>query len=409
MTERDIKDLLTQGPVSRRGFLAAAGLTGLSATIAACTGTGATATDAPTAAATAAPTTAPATAAASGAVESAAPTVAPAPSYAVEDELIMYNWAEYISDKNIDAFKAEYGLKKFQYDVFDNNDVLMAKLQGGASGYDVASPTMNYLPAMIESGFLQKLDMSRIPNMELINPVFRKQWWDPTEEYAVPKDYGTTGILYRSTLLPSVPTSWREFYDLIKGEASGKTVFVKSRDDVFIFPLKMLGYSLNSVDPSELEQARQILLEVAPHLYGLDSNQYGQTMADGTASMALGWTGELGQSLKDTKDKGYVVPTEGTAFWLDTWVILADAPHPEASYAWLNFIHRPEIQGEETNFNLYATPNDAAKAYVKPAILADPAIFPSEEALKNLEGQEDTSDSTQRNDIWEEFQSKVGG
>ena len=81
---------------------------------------------------------------------------------------------------------------------------------------------------------------------------------------------------------------------MIMGPSSGKVIFVDSRDDVFIFPLKMLGYSLNSVEPSELEAARQILLEVAPHLYGLDSNTYGQTMADGTAAMTLGWTGPLG-------------------------------------------------------------------------------------------------------------------
>jgi spermidine/putrescine transport system substrate-binding protein len=408
MTERDLKELLTQSSVSRRGFLAAAGLTGVSAAMAACT-SGGSATSAPTAAATpaaSAASVAPATAAAS---EAPASVAAVEPSYAVEDELIMYNWAEYISDKNIEKFKQQYGLKKFQYDVFDNNDVLMAKLQGGATGYDVASPTMNYLPAMIEGGYLQKLDMSRIPNMELINPVFRKQWWDPTEEYAVPKDYGTTGVLYRSGLIPSVPTSWREFYDLTKGAASGKVIFVKSRDDVFIFPLKMLGYSLNSVEQNELEEARQVLLDIAPHLYALDSNTYGQTMADGTAVMTLGWTSALEQEMKDTKDKGYVVPSEGSAFWLDTWVMLTDAPHPEASYAWMNFIQEPENQGEETNSNGYATPNDAAKAFVKPEVLNNEAIFPSEAALKNLEGQMDTSSSTQRNDIWEEFQSKVGG
>ena len=91
---------------------------------------------------------------------------------------------------------------------------------------------------------------------------------------------------------------------MIIGPSSGKVIFVDSRDDVFIFPLKMLGYSLNSVEPSELEAARQILLEVAPHLYGLDSNTYGQTMADGTAAMTLGWTGPLGQELKDTEGQG---------------------------------------------------------------------------------------------------------
>jgi len=90
-------------------------------------------------------------------------------------------------------------------------------------------------------------------------------------------------------------------------------------------------------------------------------------------------------------------------------VLLTDAPHPNLSYAWLDFIQRPDVQAEETNYNLYATPNEEAKKYVDPAILADPAIFPPADTLAKLEGQKDTSGSTQRNDIWEEFKSKVGG
>ena len=356
--------------INRRGFLAAAGYSSLAAFIAACTGGGSSAAPSVAAApSTTSSSTAPSVAA------SVAPT--PAPSYKTETELIMYNWSDYVSKKNMADFKAEYGVTKFQYDIFDNNDVLMAKLQAGAQGYDIVAPTNNYLPAMIEEGYLQKLDMSRIPNMARINPTFRKQWWDPNEEYAVPKDYGTTGILYRSKMIPSIPQSWKEFYEMIKGPASGKVIFVDSRDDVFIFPLKMLGYSLNSVEKTELDAARDILLEVAPHLYGLDSNLYGRTMAQGTASMTLGWTGPLGQEMKDTPDKGYVVPSEGTAFWLDVWVMLADAPHPNISYAWLDFIHRPKVQAEESNYNLYATPNDDAKEFVKPAILADAGDLPA--------------------------------
>ena len=391
---------IAESKINRRGFLAAAGYSSVAAFLAACAvGGGSSSAPSVEASASTAPSVPP----------SAPPSVAPTPppSYKTESELIMYNWSNYVSEANMKAFKKEYGVTKFQYDIFDNNDVLMAKLQGGAKGYDIAAPTNNYLPAMIDAGFLQKLDMSRIPNMARINPTFRKQWWDPTEEYAVPKDYGTTGILYRSKMIPSIPQSWREFYDMIKGPASGKVIFVDSRDDVFIFPLKMLGFSLNSVEKSELDQARTVLLDVAPHLYGLDSNLYGQTMADGIASMTLGWTGPLGQEMKDTPDKGYVVPSEGTAFWLDTWVMLADAPHPNISYAWLDFIHRPQVQAEETNYNLYATPNDDAKQFVKPEILKDTAIFPPDDVISKLEAQKDTSSSTQRNDIWQEFKSKI--
>ncbi len=104
----------------------------------------------------------------------------------------------------------------------------------------------------------------------------------------------------------------------------------------------------------------------------------------------------------------YVVPAEGTLFWLDTWVLVAGAPHPDAGYAWLNFIHEPEVQAGETSYTGHATPNDAAKQLVDPALLADPAVFPPDYVLAKLEGAGDTSGSTQRTDIWEEFRAGSG-
>jgi spermidine/putrescine transport system substrate-binding protein len=402
MAERDLDAMLrrmAQTKVNRRGFLAAAGLTGASAALAACSSSGAT--TAPSAAASAAPSAGP------SAEASAAPSAA-----AIESELFVYNWSDYISPANMEAFKAEFGVTNFVYDIYANNEELIAKLQGGASGYDIAAPTAEYVPGMVEEGFLTKLDLSRIPNTQHINQTFRGLWWDPTDEYQVPKDYGTTGVLWRKSMVSKVPTSWQEFYDLVKGEASGKTIFVDSMGDVFVFPLKLKGYSLNSTDPAELEEARQILLDVAPHLLALDSDTYGDKMATGEAALTLGWTGPLGQELADLVtegDAGYSVPSEGTLFWMDTWVMLADAPHPNAAYAWLDFIHRPEIQAEETNFNLYATCNDAAKEFVDPEILNNPAIFPPEDVVANLEGAQDTSGNNQRIEIWEEFKQAIGG
>jgi len=401
VAERDLSELLARmarNRVNRRSFLATSGLLGTSAFLAACT-TGGGATAAPTTGggATAEPTTGGGT---------------PAPGGEVETELFMYNWSDYIAPENIDEFKSRFGVETFQYDTYANNEELIAKLQGGASGYDIASPTAEYVPGMVEEGFLTKLDLSRIPNVQYVNSTFKGLWWDPTDEYQVPKDYGTTGILYRNDLIPAVPQSWKEFYDAVRGPASEKTVFVDSMGDVFVFPLKMLGYSLNSVDQNELEEARRILLDVAPHILALDSDTYGDKMASGEATLTLGWTGPLGQELAELVDAGtagYVVPSEGTLFWLDTWVMLAEAPHPNASYAWLNFIHEPEIQARETNYNLYATPNDAAREFVDPEILNNPAIFPPEDVIANLEGAQDTSGNNQRIDIWEEFKSRIGG
>jgi spermidine/putrescine-binding protein len=399
VTDQQRISKLMAKPINRRGFLSMMGAGAAAAGLAACSSPGAST----------APSSPPAS---SGTSATPGASATPAASVAVESELFIYNWSDYISPANQEEFKARFGLSRLQYDIYADNEELLAKLQAGASGYDIACPTAEYVPGMVEEGFIQKLDTSRIPNIQHINPTFKQLWWDPTDEYQVPKDYGTTGILYRSDLLSKIPQSWREFYDMVKGEASQKTIFVTSQGDVFTFPLKMLGYSLNSVDQAELEEARQILLDCAPHLLALDSDTYGDKMADGQAVLTLGWTGPLGQELAPLVDEGkagYVVPSEGTLFWMDSWVLLTDAPHPNAAYAWLNFIHEPEIQAEETNYNLYATCNDAAKEFVDEEILANAAIFPPDDVIAALEGAQDTSGSTQRADIMEEFKQAIGG
>jgi spermidine/putrescine transport system substrate-binding protein len=389
--------MLASKPMNRRSFLATSGLGLSAAALAACTG-GTSASPSPAPSAGASP-------GASGGA-SAAPSAGPA-----ESEFFMYNWSEYINPDNIKLFEERYDTV-MSYEIYDSNEVLMARLDGGVSGYDVASPTAEYVPRMVEKGYIQKLDLSRIPNVQYINATFKDLWWDPTNEYQVPKDYGTTGILYRSDLLSKVPQTWQEFYDMAKGEASGKVVMVASAGDVFTFPLKLRGHSLNSVVKEELDEAREILLDIAPHVLALDSNDYGTKMQNEEAVMSLGWTGVLSTQMSEAVEAGvagYVVPSEGSLFWLDTWVILAGAPHPNVSYLWMNFIHEPEVQGAETNYNLYGTPSDAAKQFVDPEILADPAIFPSEEAIAKLEGAEDVSAHPQRTDIWEEFRQAVGG
>jgi len=388
--------------VPRRSFLAAAGLLGTGAALAACGGGGgSSATAAPSAGgeATAAPS------AAAGA------TVAPSAAAEVEKQLYMYNWSEYISPDNIEKFKQQFGVEKFQYDTFANNEELLAKLQAGATGYDIAAPTAEYVPAMVEGGYIQKLDWSRIPNQQYINAAFKGLPWDPKDEWQLPKDFGTTGILYRGKLVKEPVTSWKEFADLIKGKYSGKVVFVDSMGDVFVMPLKMIGKSLNSTEKEDLDQARTILMDLAPHILALDSDTYQDKLSSEEAALVLGWTGPLVELRANPKtaDIAYSVPSEGTLFWLDTWVMIQDAPNPNAAYAFLNFIHDPEIQAEETNYNGYGSPNDEAKKYIDPAVLSDPAIFPPEETMKNLEGAVDRSSDQQRIDIWQEFKSAIGG
>jgi spermidine/putrescine transport system substrate-binding protein len=399
----DLNELLqrmAKAKVNRRGFMAAAGYSSLAAFLAACAGqqpsssapvsTPAGATPAPSGSASAAPTT-----------------------VTTEGALFMYNWADYVDLDNIEEFKKRYNVSDFTYDTFASNDELLTKLQGGATGqYDVGAPTAEFVPGMVEQGFLQKIDWSKIPNQQYINPQFKKLWWDPNDEYQLPKDWGTTGISIRTKVVKEEVKTWKQFFE-VAPKYSGRIVVVDSPGDVFVAPLKALGFSLNSTKEAELEQARKLLLDLAPHVLALDSDTYDAKLRTEEAVLGLTWTGGVAElrDEPDTADTVYQIPEDGTLYWMDTWVIFADPPHPEAAHAFLNFIHEPDIQARETVTNRYATPNDEAKKLVPKEILDDPTVFVPQSVFDSglLEGAQDLSRDPIRIDIWEEFKSKIGG
>jgi len=376
--------------ITRRGFLAASGLTGLSAFLAACSGGGG-----------------------STAASAAASSVGPGGTGTTEGKFFLYNWADYTDPNNIEAFKAQYGITEFTYDTFASNDEMLSTLQGGKVGiWDVSAPTADVVPALVEGKFIQKIDWSKVPNAKYIGKNFKKQWWDPNDEYQLAKDWGTTGIGVRTKIVKEPVDSWKKFFEL-GPQYSGRIVVVNSLGDVLGPGLKALGYSLNSTDTKELEEMRQLLLKFAPHVLSLNSDTYDAQLASEEAVLGLVWTGGLNDLKKepDTADTQYIIPTDGTLYWVDTFVILQDAPHPEAAHAFLNFMHDPQIQAIETETNQYATPNDEAKKYISAETLNDPTVFVPEAILNSglLETTKDFSADQQRQDIWQEFSSKIGG
>jgi spermidine/putrescine-binding protein len=412
VAERDLDEVLrgmASTRVRRRGFLAGSALAGMSAFLAACSGSG-SATAAPTAAAPSAPASSgPQPSASEGAASEGAASEA-APSYAIEGGLYMFNWADYIAEANIEEFKTRYGITDWTYDIFGSNSDLLTKLQGGATGlYDISAPTAEYVPTMVEGGFLEKIDWSKVPNAKYINPQFKGLWWDPNDEYQLPKDWGTTGITVRQKFVEDDVSSWKKFFE-VAPKYSGKIIVVDSPGDVMTAPLKALGYSLNSLDPTELGEARELLMGLAPHVLALNSDTYEVPLGSGEAVLGLTWTGGIDELIAapETNDTKYIIPEDGTLYWMDTWVILADPPHPEGAHAFLNFIHEPEIQAQETISNAYATPNDAAKQFIPQEILDDPTIFVPESIFPRLEGSQATETDPLRAEIWEEFKSKIG-
>jgi spermidine/putrescine transport system substrate-binding protein len=396
--------------VTRRQFLAATGFASMAAFIAACSSGGAPSAE-PSAEPSAAPSEAP-----SAAPESTAPSTAPEPSYATEGALYMYNWADYINPDNIAEFQARYAITDWTYDTYASNEELVTRLQGGATGlYDICSPTCEFVPSLAGQGFIEKLDFSRIPNWQLINAQFKK-FFDPSgpqaefNDYYMAKDWGTTGIAVRRKFVKDEIKTWQDFFD-VAPKYKGQIVVVKSAGDVMTAPLKALGYSLNSTDPTELGQARELLRGLAPNVLLLDSDHYEDSLRSGEAVLGLTWTGGLDElkAEPETADIEYIIPEDGTLYWLDVWCLLTGAPHPEAALAFLNFIQEPEIQGNETNVNYYATANDEAKKFVDPAILNNPTVFVPDSVIPKLEGAADVSTDPLRVEIWEEFVSSIGG
>ncbi|HEY8439364.1 MAG TPA: spermidine/putrescine ABC transporter substrate-binding protein [Candidatus Limnocylindrales bacterium] len=421
MTDRDqeLEALLarmTRTRVNRRGFLAGTGFAGLAAFLAACSG-GSSSSPASVAPSAAAPSAAASASEAAAASESAAASAFPSAVAVTETEgkLFMYNWADYVDPDNIEKFKKDFKVDEFTYDIFSSNEEMMTKLQGGATGqYDIGAPTAEFVDAMVQGGFLEKIDWTKLPNAAFIDPQFQQFYKGDKADlnnYHLPKDWGTTGIALRTKDVKEDVKTWKDFFD-VAPKYSGRIVVVNSPGDVFVAPLKALGYSLNSVDPTELGKAKELLLGLAPHVLALDSDTYDAKLADESAVMGLVWTGGIDDMKEkpETKDIKYVIPEDGTLYWMDTWVIFKNPPHPNSAYAWLNFIQDPAVQAKETVTNRYATANLEAIKLVPKDLLNNPTVFVPDDVLKSglLEGAQDVSTDPLRVQIWEEFTQKIG-
>ncbi len=399
---------IARAAISRRRFMTGAALAGVSAFLAACAPSVATAPPSEAAASSAPSAAPPASAATSAsAAPTAAPTATPVPSYSLEQNLYLYNWSDYFNPDNLTAFQDQFNLTLTQT-TFASNEEMLAKLQAGGKGqYDIAVPTAEFSATLAKQGFLQKLDKGRIPNLSLVNQRFLTLPFDPNDDYIVPKDWGTTGIIYRGNKMTDPMTSWKEFFDLAKGKYSGKVFVVDSPGDVFVAPLRLHGFDVNTTDHNELETARQELMALRPHLQSIDSDNYSTTLEKEAAVLGLAWNGSAYVLQSDPSgkfnDTGWAIPSEGTIFWVDTWVMLAGAPDPNAAYAFLNWIQDPKQQVSESLYAGYASCNDAAKGQLPADFVNNPAVYVPDNQLSLLSVATDQSGNQQRADIWAEF------
>jgi spermidine/putrescine transport system substrate-binding protein len=319
-----------------------------------------------------------------------------------------YNWADYVNPKTYPAFTKATGVK-IKKDFFVSNEDLQAKLQGGARGYDLAAPTGYMVAILADAGLLEKIDWTKLPTVEKnIDPKFKGLPFDKNDEWSVAKDWGTTGFVYRTDLVKEKPSSWREFFDLTKGQYSKKVTILDGAPEVIGSTLVMLGHSYNSEDEGELNQAKEELLKLKPHILAITSTEYKQMLIAGRSSMALGWNGD-GAAVAAAKPADYIVAEEGGEFWVDSYVIPKGAKNPDAAHAWIEYVYDPEHNALETEFTYYGSPvkRDLLKPAIDPEVFKNTDVFPAEATLEKLEPNEVSPKGTRLRDrIWTEFKAK---
>jgi spermidine/putrescine transport system substrate-binding protein len=318
-----------------------------------------------------------------------------------------YNWADYVNPETYKAFTAETGVK-IKKDFFVSNEELQAKLQGGARGFDLAAPTGYMVQILAEAGLLEELDKSQLPTVaKNIDPQFTKLPYDPEDKWSVPKDWGTTGFMYRTDMVKEKPTTWKDFVELTKGPYSGKVTVLDGIPECIGSMLVMLGYSFNSEDEGEIEEAKQQLVELKPHLLAITSTEYKQMLIAGKAVMALGWNGD-GAAVAAKKPAEYVVAEEGGEFWVDAYVIPTGAKNPTAAHAWIDYCYDPEHNALETEFTYYGSPlkRDLMEPVLDKKVFKNDDVFPPESTLEKMEPNSVSPEGTKLRDrAWTEFKA----
>ncbi|MEZ4455832.1 MAG: spermidine/putrescine ABC transporter substrate-binding protein [Gemmatimonadales bacterium] len=198
-----------------------------------------------------------------------------------------------------------------------------------------------------------------LTNWGNVAPLFLDPAWDPGNVHSSPWGWGTTGIAYRTDLIPAAPDSWAVFLD---PAYSGKMTMLDDLRDVIGSFLRYRGHSLNSTDPAELAQAKQDAIAAKPHLKAyLSAPVKGQLIA-GDVWLAQLWSGDAAQATAEKPEIAFVVPKEGSMIFVDALVVPRSAPHPRAAHEFINYVLRPEVAAAIADKTGYGTPNQAAAA-----------------------------------------------
>ena len=317
-----------------------------------------------------------------------------------EKVLNIYNWSNYIAPDTIANFEKETGIK-VRYDVFDNNEIVHAKLVAGKTGYDVVVPSSYWAKLQADGGLLQKIDKSKIPNWKNIDPAILGQLGklDAGNQYMVNWLWGYTTVGINvdkvKAALGSTPMPDNAWDLIFKPEYISKlkgcgVSFVDSATEVIPAALHYLGKPAYSKSVADYQALTPLLKSIRPYVTLFSSSGYINDLANAQICVAFGYSGDINIAKnraiesKTGQNVQTLIPRTGGVIFMDAMVIPADAPHPENAHKWINYILRPEVHAGLSNKVFYANPNLASRKFIKPEVANDPAVFPPEADMKRM-------------------------
>lgn len=303
---------------------------------------------------------------------------------ASEEQVIVYNWGEYIDPEVITMFEEETGIHVI-YEEFETNEIMYPKVQSGAIAYDVVCPSDYMIQKMLDNDLLAEINYDNIPNVKNIGQTYmdKSREFDPENKYSVPYCWGTVGILYNKTMVDEPIDSWSVLWD---DKYRDNILMQDSVRDAFGVTLKYLGYSLNSTDLDELTAAMNLLIEQKPLVQAYVVDQVRDKMIGNEAAIGVIYSGEAIYTQKENPDLEYIIPKEGSNIWIDSWVIPKNAENKENAEAFINFLCRPEIALMNFDFITYSTPNTEARKLIEDEEIRNSTIaFPEDSELEHCE------------------------
>lgn len=309
--------------------------------------------------------------------------------YANNNVVNIFNWSGYMPNKVINEFTQQTGIK-VNTSTFGSNEELFAKLaaSGNNSGYDIVVPSANYVTRMQDLGMLQKIDHSKLTNLKNINPSLLNQAFDKHNQYSLPYLWGITAILINRQFLPHIKIE--RWQDLWKPELKNQLLMLDGATEPFEIAMRTLGYQPNNQNPQYIKAAYQMLIKLLPNIKLFNITAPSTIMANNNANIAVVYNGDAWQAIKANPHLHFIYPKDGAFVWIDNITIPKNAPHLANAYKFINFVMRPKIAAQISEYSGYSSPNIAALKYLPKATRESQVLYPSKRILDKASFEKDT-------------------